>query len=122
MADVGSEIPTGLLDPPGGCLVIGQDNDQVVPEWRDPHTQVARRPSTPAYELEIDSPDDLFPAYLADEVNDLWHRDSAAPRQALSAGACGRRQDLILRPDNYCRCAESLENGRAACRSLRGST
>ena len=102
MADVGYEIPTGLLDPPSRCLVVGQDHDQVVPQWRGPHTQVARRPSAPAYQLEIDAPDEVFPTHLAHEVNDLWHRDSAGPRQALSAGAGGRGQDRILRPDDNC--------------------
>ena len=79
VTDVCDEIPTGFLYPPSCGLVVGQDENQVLIQWRDTGGEVAGGNSSTSADLQVDRTNVTFAAHDADQLQQFGHADPAAP-------------------------------------------
>ena len=100
VADVGHEVPPRLLDPARGRQVVGEHDDQVVLQRRDPDREVHGRRSRTPGDLQVDSTQGLFPAYAAHQLEEFGDGDPVATDQTERPGAARRLQHLVMRTDD----------------------
>ena len=100
MADVGHEVPTDLFGPPGGGLVVGQDQDQTLVQRRHLHDEVRGRYAGPAGQPELSGDPRLVTADEPNVLQQLGRRDPAAADQAEGPSGARGLQDLVVRADH----------------------
>src|SRR5688500_5584743 len=96
VTDVCDEIPTGFLYPPSCGLVVSQDENQTLIQWRDSGGEVAGGNSSTSADLQVDRTDITFAAHDADQLQQLRHTDPAAPNQTQRPRARVRLEYLIV--------------------------
>ena len=111
VTDVCDEVPPGFLNSLSGCLIVREDENQALVQWRHASGEVDGGNAYASVDLKIDGLALAIATNAADELEQLRDRDAAPPNQAQRPRRRGRLKDLVVRSDHD-------SSGRQRCENL----
>ena len=82
VTDVCDEVAPGFLDALSGCLIVREDENQALIQWRHASGEVDGGNAYASVDLKIDGPALAVATNAADQLQQLRDRDAAPPNQA----------------------------------------
>jgi hypothetical protein len=111
VTDVCDEVAPGFLDALSGCLIVREDENQALIQWRHPSDEVDGGNAYASVDLKIDGPALAVATNAPDQLQQLRDRDAAPPNQAQRPRRRGGLKDLVVRSDHD-------SSGRQRCEHL----